>query len=135
MKKTTQKVAHNRPRPFFFSPALTAQNSPELHFRFINFLSIVSAKVSGPNNFRNKRPFMFTQNVAKLLIKRSENSFWLPIIETLWTWYFHFTLVFKSKGILILKSREHFYSCQTRNSTYIFITSIFYFVFTKEEQS
>ena len=36
LKKTPQKVAHNRPRPFFFSAAPTAQNSPELHFRFIN---------------------------------------------------------------------------------------------------
>ena len=36
LKNPPQKVAHNRPRPFFFSAAPTAQNSPELHFRFIN---------------------------------------------------------------------------------------------------
>ena len=36
LKKTPQKVAHNRLRPFFFSAASTAQNCPELHFRFIN---------------------------------------------------------------------------------------------------
>ena len=35
---------------FFFSAAPTAQNSPELHFRFIIFFyPIVSAKFSGPN--------------------------------------------------------------------------------------
>ena len=36
LKKSPQKVAHNRPRPFFFSAAPTAQNCPELHFRFID---------------------------------------------------------------------------------------------------
>ena len=36
VKKLASKVAHTRPRPFFFSAAPTAQNRPELHFRFIN---------------------------------------------------------------------------------------------------
>jgi hypothetical protein len=35
----------------FFSAALTAQNSPELHFPFINsFNTIISAKISGSNS-------------------------------------------------------------------------------------
>ena len=39
---------------FFFSAVLPAQNSPELHFRFINsFYPIVSAKVSGADLYCN----------------------------------------------------------------------------------
>ena len=36
LKNPPQKVAHNQPRPFFFSAALPAQNSPELNIHFID---------------------------------------------------------------------------------------------------
>ena len=70
LKKPPQKVAHNRPRPFFFSAAPTAQNSPELHFRFINSFIQSSLLRSLLKVSKFRKQIM----VSKLLPKNKPNS-------------------------------------------------------------
>ena len=67
LKKTPQKVAYLWQLGGFFSAAQTAQNSPELHFRFINFYIIQTSLLKSlrGRNWHHKLLLLRTESIEE----------------------------------------------------------------------